>query len=178
MTALPPAPLARYIEASAQAQQLLDVHVRELRDVGDAGAGRGRDRLAQELHLEPVEPSHEVGGDALGGHRVDLAEDDPELVSAEAADQIALPQARGEDLADRDEKPVPGQVAVPVVDGLEAVEVDGDQRPRAPVATTGGEEGLELLVEAPAVGEARELVPDWRGRAAAARGRGGRGPSG
>ena len=80
-----------------------------------------------------------------------------ELVAAQAEGGVGaadLPQPA----ADRGQDAVAGRVAVGVVDGLEAVEVDDDQRQGARVADVPGQLALQRLVERAAVAEAGQRV--------------------
>jgi hypothetical protein len=56
---------------------------------------------------------------------------DHELVAAEAADEVAVADLVADSVRDSSEDGVPGEVAEPVVDRLEAVEVDDQHRPRS-----------------------------------------------
>ena len=58
-------------------------------------------------------------------HRV---EDEGELVTAEASDGVCGPEAVDETLPDRHQQPVPGHMAERLVDDLEAIEVEEDDR--------------------------------------------------
>ncbi len=57
---------------------------------------------------------------------VDLAEQDDELLAAEAADKVAGAGGRAQRIGDGDEDGIAGQVTEPVVDPLEVVDVDDE----------------------------------------------------
>jgi hypothetical protein len=89
-----------------------------------------------------------------------------ELVAAEPGDEVdgiardgvAGAQVVGEHSGHLAERLVAGRMSELVVDLLEAVEVDHQQRPAAAVAPRVGELPPQLLLEAPAVEEAGERI--------------------
>ena len=89
---------------------------------------------------------------------VDADQDHGELVAADPGGDVGRAQALAERGGDAGEQLVAGGVAVEVVDGLEAVEVDHRERGALAVARAALDLALELLLEAAAVGEARERV--------------------
>ena len=97
-------------------------------------------------------------GDALRGVAVGVAQQDGELVAAEAGDDVGLADAVMQRAADRADDLVAGLVAAGVVDVLEAVEVEQEDRALAAVAGGVGDELGELLVEAAAVEELGQRV--------------------
>ena len=109
----------------------------------DGDAQRGAD--------EPLPAAHREGraqlvADALGDPPGvldvdDRVEDDPELVAAEAGDRVARAERPDQPLADRRQEPVADGVADALVDDLEPVEVEQDDRHR--VGTVGlGRQGV------------------------------------
>jgi hypothetical protein len=88
---------------------------------GDRVPGQA-DRLAQPLQQPVGDPPHPC---VVRG-----AQQDGELVAAQAGDAVAGAHARGEPAGDGDEQLVAGRVAEGVVDRLEAVEVDEQHRRR------------------------------------------------
>ena len=108
---------------------------------GDGDADRGGDEVLDAVDREGL---GEGGGDAVGdrdrlafvGEAVDQ---DPELVAAEAGDDVAGPQVGAQPRRHRPQQGVAGVVAEAVVDQLEVVEVEeedpdrraGDGRARA-----------------------------------------------
>ena len=82
-------------------------------------------------------------GDPAGVVDVDdRVEDDPELVAAEARDRVARPERADEALADRGQEPVADGVADALVDDLEPVEVEQDDRDRVGVVGLDDGEGV------------------------------------
>jgi hypothetical protein len=69
---------------------------------------------------------------ALGGEQrgiiVGIAEEDGELLAAEAADQIAPPDARLQHRGKLLQRRVAGVVAEAIVDALEMINIDDEQR--------------------------------------------------
>ena len=96
---------------------------------------------------EPVAAAHrerraQVGADPLDdAHRVvgvdDRVEDDPELIAPEARHGVARSQRAHQALPDGAEQPVADRVADALVDDLEAVEVQQDDRDRVGVVGVG-----------------------------------------
>ncbi len=92
----------------------------------------------------------------LRGRRlVGLGQQDQELVAAPAEDQVRLAHARRQIVRHELEHPVPDRVAAHVVDLLEPVDVDQEDRERAPVAARARELAADHVVEVVAVVEAR-----------------------
>jgi hypothetical protein len=87
-----------------------------------------------------------------------VGDDDLELVAAEAADLAAVADDRLQPLADLLEQLVAGRVAHRVVDLLEAVEVEHQQRARAARALVGREDRFDPPVHPVAIGEAGERI--------------------
>ena len=100
---------------------------------GDTDAGPHLDQLARERH-RPVEVRGELTGDAccLCGRRQrrEPGQEHDELVAAQAREQVAAAQPVLQPPGDGEEQLVAGRVAVRVVDGLEAVEVEEQQGQR------------------------------------------------
>ena len=97
-------------------------------------------------------------GDPLGGLAVGVAQHDGELVAAEAGDDVGLAHALAQRAADGADDLVAGLVAARVVDVLEAVEVEQEQRAAAAVAGGVADELGQLLVEAAAVEQVGQRV--------------------
>ena len=81
--------------------------------------------------------------------------EDDELVAADAGDRVGLAHDRLEPAGDRPQHRVPDLVAADVVDALEAVEVDDEQRERLVRAPRAGERLGDTVVEQVAVRAAR-----------------------
>src|SRR3954452_2777428 len=81
-----------------------------------------------------------------------------ELLVAPARRDVLLAQAGGEAPRDLAQHRVAGGVAVGVVDGLEAVDVDQHGRQRAAMAARAGDRGAQHVVGVAAVGQAGEHV--------------------
>ena len=102
------------------------------------------------------------GGDALGDRlatgAVDAGADHAELVAADATAEVLRPARARDRGGHRLDDAVAGLVTEPVVEDLEVVEIDGDQRHRRPIELRSGGDGGEALVEATVVGHARERI--------------------
>ncbi len=122
----------------------------------DAGA---QQHLAAEEHERALQVVVDLLGDAahhlVGAHAI---QHDAELVAAEARHQVALAHAAGEALGDVLQQQVAGLVAQRVVDQLEVVEVEEQQRELLVLARGVGEQRLHVLVELGAVRPAGERV--------------------
>ena len=136
-------------------------------EADDADRGRHRDALALERQAALADRLEHALGDALRGVAVGVAQQHGELVAAEAGHDVRLADAVVQRAADRADDLVAGLVAAGVVDVLEAVEVEQEERALAAVAGGVGDELGQLLVEAAAVeqlgqrvvvGEVLELV--------------------
>ena len=117
----------------------IERHVRaidECRDAQRVAGDRGRDadargdanRPANRAHLERLDRVAHRFGDPQGVLDRRIGEDHQELVAAETAAHVALPQHAVQHGADRRQHGVAGHVAVAIVDRLEAVEVDHQHR--------------------------------------------------
>ena len=93
-----------------------------------------------------------------GALAVDVADHQRELVAADARDQIGRAEPLAQHLGDRLEHRVAGRVAVRVVDLLEVVEVEHDDRARVAVADGAGERLDEARLEAAAVEQRGQQV--------------------
>ncbi len=76
-----------------------------------------------------------------------MFEDDRELVAAEPGHGVGAPDHAEQALGDRDQQPVAGQMAVAVVDRLEAVEIDEDHRDQVAVALEPAERLAQPVLE-------------------------------
>ena len=94
----------------------------------------------------------------LGVRERGLGEDDRELVAADAAGDVGAADDRAHALGELREHGVAGQVADPLVDRLEVVDVEDDEREPAVVAVRAGDLARERVVEVAPVVEARERV--------------------
>ena len=91
---------------------------------------------------------------------VGLRQDHHELVAAVARGDVGVAHRGADQEADLAQRAAAAQVAVGVVDRLEAVEVDEQQRQRAAVAVDQLQLAVERLVEVAEVVERRDLVGD------------------
>ncbi len=94
---------------------------------------------------------------ALG---VTAGEQQRELVAAGAIGAVAAAQVRTHDLGDRPQEVVAGRVALHVVDRLEVVDVDHDERQRLLVVACLPDTRVELLLEGAVVPETRQAVEE------------------
>ena len=95
---------------------------------------------------------------ASSGH-VGVGQDQRELVAADAGEHVAVAEDAAQCLADAREQLVAGCVPERVVDLLEPVEVEQQQRSGAPVPARPADLALELLLEAPAAEQPGQCVP-------------------
>ena len=91
---------------------------------GEAGADSDVEGLVGGGDGSAAEHGADVGGDALGHGGVGLGEHEGKFVAADAGGQVAFAGGGGEGAAQGHEGCVAGLVAVGVVDGFEAVEVE------------------------------------------------------
>ena len=102
--------------------------------------------------------AHERRGDVLGLACVGVGQQYRELVAAEPRERVARAQPILQERRDRQDELVTGMVAERVVDVLEVVEVEDEQRPARSVARDVRDVGVELLLEAAAVEQARQRI--------------------
>ncbi len=103
----------------------------------------------------------DIGRDDLGLREVGVRQQDRELVSAQPGQDVGLAAADAQCRREAAQELVADGVAELVVDGLEAVEVEHDDRCGGREAPLTGDLQLELLLEAPPVEEAgQEVVVD------------------
>ncbi len=121
----------------------------------DPDADRGRQLLAldAERRLERL-------GQALGdGRRVaSVLEQDRELVAAEAGARVAVPQAGADAVGDLQQQLVARLVPEAVVDGLEVVEVEEQDRDRFLERLAQGQGVLDPVAEQAAIGQVGEGI--------------------
>ena len=133
--------------------------LREYRDP-DARADLEVDAFDREALVEhPRDPAPDLLG------RARARQQHRELVAAEAGEDVVGPQDAAQARADLGEHGVAGVVAERVVELLEAVDVDDQQRQRLVAFARAGQVRAQLAAELAAVGQAGELV----GRGLAAR---------
>src|SRR3982751_4356464 len=97
-------------------------------------------------------------GELGRSHYRRLRQKDSHLLAAEAGTDVDRAHAVPEDFTEVSEHGVAGFVAIRVVDDLEVIDVDEDQRRRAAEAIGLREHATELLVEVPAVRQPGERV--------------------
>jgi hypothetical protein len=97
-------------------------------------------------------------GDLLATGEVDAGADHAELVASDAAAEVLRPARSRDRGGHRLDDAVAGLVAEPIVEDLEVVEIDRDQRHRRPVELRSGGDGGEALVEPAVIGHARERI--------------------
>ena len=141
------------------AQQRVDV-MAVAREAADAHRGR-------DLHLQPtdhhgaaqlgLQPAHQLAGAPLDV-AVAVRHQHQELVAAQPCDQVVGVQRGIQALRDLHQQPVADVMAERVVDRLEAVQVDEDQRRLAAAGVQAVEALLEVARDEAAVGQAGEGV--------------------
>ena len=117
---------------------------------GDAQAGSHLNRHTVELHRAADQVVHAPGALVRRLGR-GVRQQDGELVAAQAEQQVAGAQRRSQTFAEPAQQFVAGAVPEPVVDGLEAVEVEQD-------------EGGPTSIAAEDVHLRRERADGWAGR--------------
>ena len=107
-----------------------------------------------------VEGALQAGGSVLRGlPRLDVVEDDHELVATEATDRILRARGRQEGFGHGDERVVADAVAVGVVEHLEVVEIDDGHRHSAGAAALEPRQHVgEAVEDRDAVGDTGERV--------------------
>ncbi|MCW2615470.1 MAG: hypothetical protein JWN08_2464 [Frankiales bacterium] len=121
----------------------------------DAHAGAHDELVAGDGNRRRQRPLHPLG-ELDGTLLVQLGCHDDELVTSQPRDQVAVAAGAGQARGDRAEQFVAGAVAERVVDHLEPVEVEEQQRQR----TAGVEQVLEVLVERSTVGQTGQRVTE------------------
>ena len=151
-----PVPLAPVQGGVRLADELLAVR-RGLRERGHADGDRERvrpvgDRPAGERAAEDPPP------DRHGIVQVAVGEHERELVAADPEPAVPSPHVAGQDPGGRDEQRVARRVPLRVVELLQVVDVDVQERERPVVRARDGDLLRQLLLERPVVAEAREPV--------------------
>ena len=131
---------------------------RDVDDLRNAEAGRDRHRLALGREIELPDLLADALGHAVSARHRGVREDDRELLAAVAARDVAGTERVREEVADALEDEVAEGMAEVVVELLEVIEVDHDERDRAPAARAAGDLRGETLVEVGAVAEPGERV--------------------
>ena len=153
---------------------------------GGVGEGEERGRVEPAVDRDDADADAEVEPPAadleavlvdgppepLGHHPPRLGrdplEDEDELVAAEAGDLVARPPERPEEARELDEDGVSRRVAERVVDDLEVVEVEEEERPGRP-APGPRDDPLEALLDGAAVPEVGQAGRGGRGSGSAPR---------
>ena len=110
-------------------------------ETADIGEGRDADRGGQ-ADVQAVAGQEAVGGNPLPNALADrkralsagVGQHERELVAAEPRHDVRFARAAADDRGRLDQRPAAGQVSVRVVDRLEAVEIDKQQRQRPAAA--------------------------------------------
>ena len=113
-----------------------------------------RSPVERALAQDPDNPSCSP----MGGGRVRVGQDDRELVAAIARRDVAFPQGRTDLLGSPGQQPIAKEVAKPVVDQLEVVEVDHQDRQRRARALRTEQLFAQPLVQVAMVEVPGELV--------------------
>ncbi len=129
-----------------------------LRRQRDADGGVGDELVAADVvrRGHRRENARDQRGDVVGLR--EIVADDGELVAAEPGDEIGLVDAGAQPHRHFLEQFVADRMAEAVVDALEAVEIEIEQRQPAAMAAHALERLLELLAEQHAVRQARQRV--------------------
>ena len=126
-------------------------------DRDDADADPEVEAAAADLEAVLVDGPPEPLGHHAARLGRDPLEDEDELVAAEAGDLVARPAERPEEARELDEDGVARRVPERVVDDLEVVQVEEDERPGRPAAGS-RDDALEALLDRAAVPQVRERV--------------------
>ena len=104
----------------------------------DPDARADRDRAVAQLQRvgERVEDALRDASGLVG--RVEIVDEDRELVAAEPGDRVEVAEVRVESVGDRDQERVAGEVTEAVVHVLEPVEIDDHDRDVAADARAAG----------------------------------------
>ena len=140
------------------ADQLVGVRRRAAVDDRDAEAGTHGELLVLDGQRHGERLDDPLGRVGRGLRAVGALEQHGELVAAEAGGGVARADARRQPLRDLVEHLVAGRVAEAVVDGLEVVEVDEDDRQPVVLAPRAGDGVAHALAEQRAVGEVGHRV--------------------
>ena len=162
---------ARVLRAVHRGVRVLQESLRVRRVVGEeADADRGAD---EDLHAGDDEGSQQRAADlprddrgglagvlgvVLVAVRLDVGEEDEELVASLAGDYVGGARRALKASRDRAQELVAGRVAEAVVDQLEVVQVDEEDAGRALLSGTAVERLVQPLLEGDAVGQAGERV--------------------
>ena len=132
----------------------------EVAGLGDDDAdGGGEPVLGGPDDHRPGQLGQDHLGDAEGDvDRLHVGADDDELVAAEAGDGVGPAPGLGQPVGQFPQGQVADAVAVEVVDGLEAVQVDEEDGQGAVVPATGGQGLVDPVVEQGPVGQSGEGV--------------------
>ena len=139
------------------AEQLVGVDVRIGRH-GDADAGADAHLMAVDIERRPDGFEDALGECAGVGRTPRHGLQDGELVAAEAGHRVEVAGAGEQARADGLQQGVAGRVAERVVDRLELVEVDAQEREPVAVTAQPHQRLVEPLVQQHAVGEVGERV--------------------
>ena len=102
-----------------------------------------------------------ASSDGRLGPRIGLAEipqQQRELVAAEPPDHVGGAHLARQHVRDRLEHLVAGGMAERIVDRLQPVDIEQDQRPARPIALDIGDRALQLVLETAAVGNAEQEI--------------------
>jgi hypothetical protein len=103
------------------------------------------------------------GCDPFGQFAIGATDGKGELVTAKSCQRILRSRELRKPAGDGDEKPIAGGVAVNVVDGFEAVQVEREERERVLGAAGVDKTPVEALVEQTAVGNAGQRIVSGEG---------------
>ena len=156
-TWLRPASLASYIVMSASARMSVACSLAAWKVTAPTLAVTRR-RTPSRVAACSRTALHDGPADPLGAGLVAVGQQHGELVATEPGDDVGVAHGPAQDAADRDEELVAGVVAEAVVDLLEVVEVEQQDRAALAVATAALEVPLELGVEPAPVGQAGQHV--------------------
>jgi hypothetical protein len=120
---------------------------------GDTDAAGQVDRLAESVHTHRGNPLQDALRNGMCGRRVGTAQNHDELLASVAADDVRLPQFRMNGVDDGAQARVPGLMAERIVDLLEMIEIDEQERDRQTARPRSQASRVETLDELSTLGE-------------------------
>ena len=109
-------------------------------------------------HRRHLDGRADLLGPLAGATRIQFGHDDGEFLAAVTAGDVLAAHLGLDQPADLGEQRVAGRVAVGVVEALEMVDVEHQHRQRQPTALAALQFAGEVLLEIPAIEQARQRI--------------------